>query len=80
MVAPHVSPDDRPLSRLTRAGARATLATARDLLQDGIDFGATGVLERHAPGERRLPADWAGAIDSEAAGAGQCQALKPDYA
>ena len=74
VVAAHVSPDDRPLSRLTRAGARATLATARDLLQDGIDFGATGVLERHAPGERRLPADWAAAIDSEAAGAGVASA------
>ena len=58
VVAPHVSPDDRPVSRLTRAGARATLARATALLQDGVDFAATGVLERHAPGERRLPADW----------------------
>ncbi len=58
VVAPHVSPDDRPVSRLTRAGARATLARARGLLQGGIDFAATGVLERHAPGERRLPESW----------------------
>lgn len=61
VVAAHVSPDDRPLSRLTRAGARATLATARELLREGLDFGVTGVLERHGPGERRLPADWASA-------------------
>ena len=58
VVAPHVSPDDRPLSRLTRAGARATLVRAAALLDEGVDYGATGVLERHAPGERRLPAAW----------------------
>lgn len=58
LFAPHVSPDDRPLSRLSRAGCAATLARARALLRDGIDFGATGVLERHAPGERRRPAAW----------------------
>lgn len=55
VIAPHVSPDERPLSRLTQAGARATLARAALLLQGGIDFAASGVLERHAPGERRLP-------------------------
>ena len=53
VVAPHVSPDDRPVSRLTRAGARATLARAAALLQHGVDFATTGVLESHAPGERR---------------------------
>lgn len=58
VVAPHVSPDDRPLSRLTRAGARATLMRAEVLLREGVDFAPTGVLERHAPGERRLPASW----------------------
>lgn len=58
VVAPHVSPDDRPLSRLTRAGVQATLARARALLHPGVDFSATGVLERHAPGERRLPVEW----------------------
>ncbi|MET4575748.1 FAD-dependent 5-carboxymethylaminomethyl-2-thiouridine(34) oxidoreductase MnmC [Ottowia thiooxydans] len=65
IVSPHVSPDDRPLSRLTRAGAQATLARARALLTEGIEFAATGVLERHAPGERRLPASWP--AESEAA-------------
>ena len=64
VVAAHVSPDDRPLSRLTRAGVRATLAVAQALLSEGRDFGLTGVLERHAPGERRLPDDWLGAAPS----------------
>ena len=66
VVAPHVSPDDRPLSRLTRAGVRATLQRAQTLLREGTDFGATGVLERHAPGERRLPPSWQDARQSEA--------------
>jgi tRNA 5-methylaminomethyl-2-thiouridine biosynthesis bifunctional protein len=64
IVAPHVSPDDRPLSRLTRAGCAATLARARALLQNGTDFAESGVLERHAPGERRRPAEWADAEDA----------------
>lgn len=68
VVAPHVSPDDRPLSRLSRAGVRATLARAQALLQPGVDFAVSGVLERHAPGERRLPADWPSA-DTGAANA-----------
>ena len=58
VVAPHVSPDDRPLSQLTRAGARATLARAAGVLQAGSDFAASGVLERHEPGKRRRPAAW----------------------
>lgn len=77
VVAPHVSPDDRPLSRLTRAGAQATLARARLLLREGQDFGATGVLERHAPGERRLPEGWQHAIESEAARAHTTDAGHP---
>lgn len=58
VVAPHVSPDDKPVSRLTRAGAAATFSRAALLLRAGQDWAATGVLERHAPGERRLPASW----------------------
>lgn len=69
VVAPHVSPDDRPLSRLSRDGVRATLQRAHALLREGIEFSATGVLERHAPSERRLPEVWQSAIDSEAASA-----------
>ena len=60
VIAPHVSPDDRPVSRLSRAGARATLARAALLLREGVDWAASGVLERHAAGERRLPAELTG--------------------
>ncbi|WP_423455374.1 FAD-dependent 5-carboxymethylaminomethyl-2-thiouridine(34) oxidoreductase MnmC [Ottowia sp. VDI28] len=78
VVAPHVSPDDRPLSRLTRAGVRATLARARALLREGMEFAATGVLERHAPGERRLPAEWPSAADSAATRANTYSASAPE--
>ena len=77
VVAPHVSPDDRPLSRLTRAGARATLQRARQLLQEGDDFLASGVLERHAPGERRLPPEWAAKAGSAAGRANTHTATEP---
>ena len=36
LFAPHVSPDDAILSRLTRAGVQATLAQARALLREGL--------------------------------------------
>ena len=58
VVAPHVSPDDRPLSQLTRAGVRATLTRAAGLLRAGRDYAASGVLERHESGKRRRPAAW----------------------
>lgn len=67
VVAPHVSPDDRPLSRLTRAGVRSTLERARLLLHEGTDFAVTGVLERHEAGKRRLPASWQDSAGSPAA-------------
>ncbi|MBB6561595.1 tRNA 5-methylaminomethyl-2-thiouridine biosynthesis bifunctional protein [Acidovorax soli] len=62
VFAPHVSPDDSLLSRLSRSGVRATLTQARALLREGLDFGQTGVLERHAADKVRnkaLPASWA---------------------
>ncbi len=61
VVAEHVSPDDCTLSRLTRAGARATLERAARLLPEGegASWAITGVLERHAASERRLPESWA---------------------
>ncbi|MDR0274654.1 MAG: FAD-dependent 5-carboxymethylaminomethyl-2-thiouridine(34) oxidoreductase MnmC [Burkholderiaceae bacterium] len=83
VMAPHVSPDDRPLSRLTRAGVAATFARARTLLREGIDFAECGVLERHESGKRQTPLSWqiaATAINNEAinplsapANAQQCQ-------
>ena len=61
LLAPHVSPDDALLSRLTRAGVRTTWQQLEALLGDGAagaGWRASGVLERRAAGTARLPADW----------------------
>jgi tRNA 5-methylaminomethyl-2-thiouridine biosynthesis bifunctional protein len=55
LAAPHVSPDDNVLSRITRAGVQATLLRAQTLLQSGTDWALTGVLEHNLAGKRRLP-------------------------
>jgi tRNA 5-methylaminomethyl-2-thiouridine biosynthesis bifunctional protein len=58
VVAPHVSADDRALSRLSRSGVQAALARAAALLTEGTDWAASGVLERRLKDARDLPADW----------------------
>ena len=58
VVAPHVSPDDRLLSQLSRSGVSATLARAAELLPDGEAWAAGGVLERRLKDSRELPANW----------------------
>ncbi|BEP61854.1 bifunctional tRNA (5-methylaminomethyl-2-thiouridine)(34)-methyltransferase MnmD/FAD-dependent 5-carboxymethylaminomethyl-2-thiouridine(34) oxidoreductase MnmC [Variovorax sp. V213] len=58
VMAPHVSPDDALLSRLTRAGIRATWLELERLLQQGRDWRASGVLERRPEGDTRVPAGW----------------------
>ena len=59
LVAPHVSPDDGVLSRLSRCGVRATLQQAAALLEDGIDWAHTGALQYSAEGAvRKLPTSW----------------------
>ncbi|WP_233200811.1 FAD-dependent 5-carboxymethylaminomethyl-2-thiouridine(34) oxidoreductase MnmC [Limnohabitans sp. G3-2] len=55
LAAPHVSPDDNVLSRITRAGVQATLHRAQTLLQHGTDWALSGVLEHNIAGKRRLP-------------------------
>ena len=55
MVAPHVSPDDAALSRLTRAGVRQTLRRAAELLREGKDWAVSGVLEHRVEGKHSLP-------------------------
>ena len=57
LAAPHVSPDDNVLSRITRAGVQATLHRAQTLLHSGTDWALTGVLEHNLAGKRRLPSD-----------------------
>ena len=57
LAAPHVSPDENVLSRITRAGVQATLQRAQALLHSGTDWALSGVLEHNLAGKRRLPAD-----------------------
>lgn len=64
LMAPHLSPDDNLLSRLSRAGVRMTLQQAQALLEDGTHWHAGGVLEHRLKGSSRpvhsegFAADW----------------------
>jgi tRNA 5-methylaminomethyl-2-thiouridine biosynthesis bifunctional protein len=58
MLAPHVSPDDSTLSRLSRQGLRATWQIARSQLHEGLDWQAHGVLQRRFDSSGALPANW----------------------
>jgi tRNA 5-methylaminomethyl-2-thiouridine biosynthesis bifunctional protein len=75
LLVPHVSPDNSLLSRLSRSGVRATLQQAQALLKHGLDWQASGVLERRLDGSSGLPADWpeAGRDWSQPASATQLQ-------
>ncbi|MES2402207.1 MAG: FAD-dependent 5-carboxymethylaminomethyl-2-thiouridine(34) oxidoreductase MnmC [Pseudomonadota bacterium] len=77
LLAPHVSPDDSLLSRLSRSGARMTLQQARALLTNKEDWLHTGVLQRVMPdADKQLPialtqswpeaaSDWSRMADAE---------------
>jgi len=58
LVVPHTSSDDCLLSRLSRAGVRLTLQQARQHLQEGTHWAASGVLERQVGGTPQLPPHW----------------------
>ena len=63
LFCPHVSPDDSVLSRLSRNGVRTSLQTlqqmsASGLLQTGVDWSATGVLEHDLNEPSFLPPAW----------------------
>lgn len=61
LVAPHTSPDDALISRLSRAGVRCMQQTMQRLLIAGEDWASTGVQERRLPGKTRkgcAPASW----------------------
>ncbi len=61
LVAPHTSPDDSIISRLSRAGVRAMHHTLQSLLTVGVDWSPTGVQERRLPGKTRkggAPQHW----------------------
>jgi tRNA 5-methylaminomethyl-2-thiouridine biosynthesis bifunctional protein len=55
LLAPHQSPDDNLLSRLSRAGVRMTLEQARQRLARGLEWAGTGVLEWRGTDPRGLP-------------------------
>lgn len=58
LLAPHVSPDDSLLSRLSRSGVRMTLQQAKALLTAKEDWQQTGVLQRVMPdADKSLPMD-----------------------
>jgi tRNA 5-methylaminomethyl-2-thiouridine biosynthesis bifunctional protein len=79
LAAPHVSPDDNVLSRITRAGVRATLQRAAALLQSGTDWALSGVLEHNIGGKRRLPTAASGDTSTPASAAQIAAAgLPPD--
>lgn len=59
LLVSHTSPDDSPLSRLSRCGVRITLQQSRAVLRHGIDWGHTGVLQRDLDGSLNLPSAWA---------------------
>jgi tRNA 5-methylaminomethyl-2-thiouridine biosynthesis bifunctional protein len=74
LAAPHVSPDDNVLSRITRAGVEATLQRAQTLLRSGTDWDLTGVLEHNLGAKRRLPQDLQGSDSSALASPAQIAA------
>ena len=58
VFAPHVSPDDSVLSRLSRSGVRTTLQQAAWILNEGTDWSPCGVLEHRTDGTPGLAPDW----------------------
>ncbi|WP_281078018.1 molybdopterin-dependent oxidoreductase [Variovorax paradoxus] len=59
-AAAYEAPDDALLSRLTRAGIRATWNELAQRLEEGRDWRGTGTLERRPDGDVRVPAGWQG--------------------
>lgn len=82
LMAPHLSPDDGLLSRLSRSGVRLTRGEAQRLLRAGIDWGPDGALEhRIKPNARPVQSEGFAADWSRSAGAAEMeQALLPDMA
>ena len=79
LVAPHTSPDDSLISRLSRAGMRTMQHAMRTLLQAGTDWDPTGVQERRLPGKTRkggAPQSWSQEL-AEAGQAWTCAASPP---
>ncbi len=56
LLAPHFSPDDNLLSRLSRSGVRATLQQCLMLLPEGEEWRRTGTLEDRSSNPHRMAA------------------------
>ncbi len=65
LMAPHVSPDDALLSRLTRAGIRAAWPQLVQWLDESTDWKGEGVIERRQAGDDRLPTGWSADGENE---------------
>ena len=55
IFATHVSPDNNVLSRITRDGVRATVQRAQELLEHGLEWQVSHLLEHRYAGKRQLP-------------------------
>ncbi len=55
ILATHVSPDNNVLSRITRDGVRATIQRAQALLEHGLDWKLSSLVEHRYAGKRELP-------------------------
>jgi len=58
LFCPHISPDDSVISRLSRSGIRVLLTQAQNLLQPGVDWQSSGVLEHRIEGRLGLSPQW----------------------
>jgi tRNA 5-methylaminomethyl-2-thiouridine biosynthesis bifunctional protein len=78
LLAPHVSPDDSLLSRLSRHGLRATWQVAKTQLLADLDWQTSGVLQRRFDASGGLPKPWpeAGEHSSRRADADELRALR----
>ena len=68
LFAPSISADDAPHSRLLRRGVHVLLQelhrlTDAGLLEDGVDWAMTGVLERCIRSDKKLPSAWLDPVD-----------------
>ncbi len=76
LFCPHTSPDDCPLSRLSRAGLHALLPRLAQCCTPGQDWELSGVLEHDSLEPRHLAwADGPGLAWSQTAPATQCAAV-----
>ena len=58
LFAPHLSADDNLFARVSRSGVRALLQQGAALLQHGVDWQASGLLERRPADSLGLPSGW----------------------